>query len=279
MFVDDSLSGELHGAARTEAELEPRKQLHAMPMGVIRKPICCVEAKSGGVRQRRHAELSGNRWREPLLGEPRFQLGRADQLDLGRFPADECSGSSLPIDPDAAHVWFGGASARTVHSTLRAALPKTSTARWLDGTSTQMTVALDELIDQRVCLAAAFGDPVLSFGSGTRLQSADGRIDSSLPSSQSRLLGTSGVPQNWSASKTGEPLPSAESADGIQLSAEMVAGHDSLRASFELWYEWQNDTLTGGGIVDVDDSVANQRLDCAAWPLGSEYQQRCRTAP
>ncbi|HEY3255064.1 MAG TPA: hypothetical protein VGJ91_13985, partial [Polyangiaceae bacterium] len=93
-----------------------------------------------------------------------------------------------------------------------------STARWLDGSSTQLDVALDELTDQRVCMTEAYGDPIVSFGSGTRLRSADGRIDSSLPSSELRLLGTSGLPQTWSASKTVEPLPSAESVEGIQLS-------------------------------------------------------------
>ena len=216
----------------------------------------------------------GSTWNGPI-GEAGTPGVEQVELDLARFPADQCTADSVPIDPDTVNAWFGGASARTLHAQLRAGLPASSTARWLDGSSTQIHVALDQLTDQRVCLAAAFGDPILVFASATRLQSADGRIDSLLPSNQSRLSGTSGLPRTWGASLTAGPLPSAESAEGIQLSAESLAGHDSLRAFFDLGYEWQNDALTGGGFISVDDSGAAERLTCAAWPPGSEYQQRC----
>ena len=199
------------------------------------------------------------------------------RLELGRFPADDCSIIDFPLDLEIAHPWLGGMSAHTIHSRLRAALPAITNARWLDGSTTELSLALDDLVDQRVCLGAAFGDPILRFASVTRLRSADARVDSTLPSHESRLLGTSGEPQTWTASNTIDSLPGATPAAGVNLNAGSVAGHDSLRVLFELQYQWHDNTLAGGGIVDIADELSNQRLDCVAWPPGSEFQdQRCR---
>lgn len=110
-----------------------------------------------------------------------------------------------------------------------------------------------------------------------RLHSADGRCRTELGASyQLGMFGTTGVPKDLYIYGEWEALSTAE-AQELGFSGLKVADQE-LSLSLETLYEWNENSATGGGMLSVYGSET--RLDCLAWPTGSEYyDQRCRQPP
>jgi hypothetical protein len=202
-------------------------------------------------------------------------------LGVGRFPADRCGGYGAPLDSDEAHDWLGGATPREVYDAARAGVPPVSSARWLDGNTTDLSVTLDELpASSEVCLGAAFGNARLTMDSSTALQTQDGRVDAEIMGCQLALAGTSGTVGTLHLSRTLRSMTPSQLESEAGIEGIEAGDSELVRVAFEVAYEWQDGVATGGGIIDVQDEGSNGRVDCVAWPEGSDYQeQRCVTVP
>lgn len=202
-------------------------------------------------------------------------------MAVGSFPADRCSAISFPIGKDEPHDWLSGSTAREVYDAARAGLPTIASARWLDGSTTDISVVMDELsASSEACLGATFGNAGLIIDSSAQLHSADDRVNAEIIGSQLALSGSTGIPKTLHLSRTLHSLTLSEAASEAGIDGLEADGTDRVRVSFELEYSFLDEAASGGGIIDVVDDASGGRVDCVAWPEASFYQeQRCVPRP
>lgn len=201
---------------------------------------------------------------------------RDDGLFLGWFPADACKGWGFRVDAETPHPWLGGQSPQSALGAAIAALPAQAGARWLDGTTTELFTTADAPAPVTTCLYDYFGNPRFALDAPIHLRSADGRLDAAFAAAHDlEMIGVTGAPSSLAIHREWDSLSAAEAKELGVLSGINLADGELANVELETHYQWDQGLVTGGGILDIHGAEA--RIDCIAWPPGSEYYvSRCR---
>ncbi|MGE5787699.1 MAG: hypothetical protein ACM3ZE_24105 [Myxococcales bacterium] len=201
---------------------------------------------------------------------------RYESLLLGSFPADVCGGWGFPVDAETPHPWLGGQSPQSALAAAIAALPAQAGARWVDGTTTELFTTADAPVPVTTCLHDHFGNPRFLIDLPTHLRSTDSRLDATFAASHElEMIGVTGAPSSLAIYRQWDSLSATEVKELGVFSGLNLADGELANVDLEAHYQWDQGLVTGGGILDIYGNET--RIDCIAWPPGSEYYvSRCR---
>ena len=204
------------------------------------------------------------------------------------FPLDHCTETAMPIDPDAKQAVLGGQSASAL---LAAAIDQVTavpavSARWLDGSSTELHTDLGAVQGDELCLGTGptqrlddqdLTGPFPALGillegwSGARIDSTDGRLDAQLApwlvvagDGTLRMLGFSLKPQPTTPAQVAEQL-------GFELPSSLTS---EFVADVEVHYTFDVQPPRFDAMIGVR-TPRLEPIECIGAPPDGELAQTC----
>jgi transcriptional regulator with XRE-family HTH domain len=197
----------------------------------------------------------------------------------GYWPVNDCGGYGSPVSADTTSAVLGG---KTVKQAVEDAFSvaetvQPNTARWLDGTETEVVLELDT--PDQYCIRESGKSANIYFNSGARIRTTDGRILSNLiqnrlsvytnagstPPKPSQTFLSLGTDQDWVRADQFETTSGIKGVD--------TSSSPKLQAGFVIDYEWSASVSTVSGFIVIEgETICPGSNDPSSCP-SSDYSE------